>query len=132
MRAVHLAVADERQHLLVDLRLFVINMHAVVGDEDSRRRSVAFGVDELVERVDGRQRRRLRLRAIFPCQRGVQIGALDLRAVLPRARKRVLQGDRNRLARARHRPENHGQGCAAPATPLHPTRHSTVQWTIAS
>ena len=35
-------------------RLLVIDVHAVVRDKDAGRRAVAFGIDELVERVDGR------------------------------------------------------------------------------
>ena len=101
-----LAPPHKRQHLFVHLRLLVVNVHAVVRDIDPRRRAVPFGIDELIESIERRQPRRLRLHAVFPRQCHVQIRALNLHAILLRPSQRVLQRNDQRRLRPRRAQED--------------------------
>ena len=71
--------------------LLVINMHAVVGHEDSGGSSIALSIDVLIKRGDGRERRGVRLDAILPGLESGQIRALDQTPVLPGASQGILQ-----------------------------------------
>ena len=92
-RAIHFAVPRERKKLFVDDGLFVIDVHAVVGDEDAGGSPVALGVDVLIERAHLREARGAGLRGVFAGLKNGQVGALDLPAVLFGARDRVRQAD---------------------------------------
>ena len=48
-----LAAPDESKKILAYDGLFVINMHAIIRDEDSGRSAVPFGIQELVEGIHG-------------------------------------------------------------------------------
>ena len=78
----------------MDDGLFVVHMDAIIRDEHARRRLVAFGVDELVQRIHAGQARRLRLPDVLFRLRKHQIRRLILASELPRSGKRVLQRDR--------------------------------------
>ena len=41
--------------VLMDNGLFVVNMHAVVGDEDAGGSAIALGVNELIQSIEGWQ-----------------------------------------------------------------------------
>ncbi len=122
-RPADLAVSKQREKLLVNDCLLVIDVHAVIGHEHAGRRAVAFGVDELVECIQRRQRGGLCLHAVFPRQRGIQIRALDLGSVLLRSLKRVRQGDYERsLCPGAEDDAEEYQGTQ--------TCHACVQWSI--
>ena len=89
-------LAEDGQQLFMDLRLFVINVYAVVGHVDARGRAVALGIDVLVEGVEGGQASGARLAAVFLREQDGEVGTLDLAGVLAGAREGVLQSDGGR------------------------------------
>src|SRR5437899_5382362 len=86
-RTVYLAAPDKRKQLLVDDRLFIINMDTIVRYEDTGRSAVSFRVDELIERIDGRQPGRAGLCSVLFGLKDCEARALDLCSVFAGASK---------------------------------------------
>ena len=87
----------------MNLRLAVVDVHAVIGYEGPGWRAVALGVDVLIEIVHAGQERRLRLHAVFARQQRADVCRLKLRAVGAGAFQSILQADRQ-TCRTRRRP----------------------------
>jgi hypothetical protein len=115
--------------------LLVVDVWAVVGHEYTGRSAIGLRVNELVERVHGRQRGGPRLYPVFAGQKRRDIRALDLTSVLPGTGKSVLevdcQGRRRRLRRgdtgesASAKPDEHSRDHLNYFSPAY-------QWTILS
>ena len=89
--AVVVGAFDGSEEVGVDSGLVVINMDAVVGDEDAAGGAVGLGVNVLAEAVDGRQQRGFGLHGVFASQQGGNVGRESLLAVFLRALHGVLQ-----------------------------------------
>jgi hypothetical protein len=87
------ALTEEGENLFVDLGLFVIDVHAVVGDEDAGGGAVAFGVDVLVEGADAGEAIGADLAGVFLGKEDGKAGGLDLAGVLAGAGEGVGERD---------------------------------------
>jgi hypothetical protein len=85
----------------VDIAFAYIFMNCICGDEHARRRTVRLGINKLVVVRDARQQRCACLDLIFMRNALVRERRLELHAVCPRPRQRILQGERERRASGR-------------------------------
>ncbi len=85
---------SQANHLL-NSALANVFVGTVVGDEPSRRRAIAFGVDEAVVVIDAREQRRTCLHAVFASHSQLSERRLKLRAVGLSARQSIGQRKRN-------------------------------------
>ena len=81
-RSIGLAMARDREKVLMNYGLFVVDMHAIVGHENSGRRSIAFRIDELVECIERRETIGTSLGAVLLRLKDRRVRALNLSGVL--------------------------------------------------
>ncbi len=97
---VQFAAPDERQRFLMHDRLFVIDVHSVIGDENAGGSAIAFGINELIEGVDRGAPGRAGLQRVLAGLEHGKIRALDLASVLARAGQGVRKRNHNGSGRS--------------------------------
>ncbi len=107
-RAVRFPLAEERENFFVNLRLFVINLHAVIRHKNAGRSAIALRIDVLVEGAHGGQTVGANLRTVLPGLQHGEVGALNLAGVLFGPRDGV--GERHRGGRGRLSARKTGDG----------------------
>ena len=93
-----------REEIAVHVRLVVVDVRPVVGDEDPARRAVGLGVDVLVEPVGRGQQRRLGLHGILVREQRRDVRREQLRAVGASALHGIVK--RQLKTRARRRADS--------------------------